>query len=126
MSADASGRGVSGTGNEFEEPGANYPDSAKATQPEDRDDAGVGGAIAQDSRAEGNEPGAGTQDGPRLDQNVTTDMERLNGIVTQTRADLAGQDAAVVEKSLRSRLDDAGIALDEGEVQSLARDIAGQ
>lgn len=121
MTTDAEGRDVSGTGNEYEEPGANYPDSAKETELEDRDDAGVGGAIADDEPADRH---TGTQDGPRLDQNVATDGERLNGIVTQTRADLAGQDTSVVEKSLHRRLEDAGIALDEGELQSLARDIA--
>ncbi|RZI92960.1 MAG: hypothetical protein EOO67_07635 [Microbacterium sp.] len=113
--------GDSLTGNEFDEPGANYPDSAKETAPEARDDAGVGGAV---SREEPAEQLTGTQDGPRLEQNVTTDMERLNGIVTQTRADLTGEPADVVEKSLTRRLDDAGITLDDGELQALARDIA--
>ena len=115
------GAGDSLTGNEFDEPGANYPDSAKETAPEARDDAGVGGAV---SREEPDENLTGTQDGPLLEQNVTTDMEQLNGIITQTRADLGGESVDVIEKSLRRRLEDGGIALDEGELQALARDIA--
>lgn len=66
-----------------------------------------------------------TQDEPRLDQNDTTDLERLDGIVAQTRADLAGQDAASIEKALRGRLSDAQIPLDDDEIVALARDIAG-
>lgn len=110
------------TGNEFDEPGANYPDSAKETDLEDRDDAGVGGAVVEESPADDR---TGTQDGPRLDQNVTTDMERLNGIVTQTRADLAGEPVDVIEKSLHRRLGDAGIVVAHDEIAALARDIAG-
>lgn len=117
-----SGARDSVTGNEFDEPGANYPDSAKETAPEARDDAGVGGAVSHEAPRE---QLTSTQDGPRLEQNVTTDMERLNGIVTQTRADLRGETVDLVEKSLTRRLEDAGIALDAGEVQALARDIAG-
>ncbi len=119
---ETAGAGDSLTGNEFDEPGANYPDSAKETTPEARDDAGVGGAVA---REEPDEQLTGTQDGPRLEQNVTTDVERLDGIVSQSRADLSGESADVIEKSLHRRLEDAGIALDENELQALARDIAG-
>jgi len=94
---------MSGTANEFEEPGGNYPDS------------GTGGAPGS---------GSGTQDGPVLAQNDPTELERLDGIVVQTRADLAGEDVAVVEKSLRRRLDDAGIVLEEEEIEALARDLS--
>jgi hypothetical protein len=113
---------ISATGNEFDEPGANYPDSAKETEPEARSDAGVGGAVFDETPRE---QLTGTQDGPRLEQNVTTDVERLNGIVTQTRADLSGESADVVEKSLHRRLEDAGIAVDADELSALAREIAG-
>jgi len=105
------------TGNEFEEPGANYPDSAKETDEEPRI-AGVAEDLPPEQRT-------GTQDGPRQDVHLTTDMERLNGIVTQTRADLSGQSTDVIEKSLRRRLEDTGIALDEDELAALVRDIAG-
>ncbi len=88
--------------NEFEQPGANYPDSAQA-------------APAP----------ATTQDGPALDQNVATDMERLDGVVQQVRADVGGEDVAIIEKSLRSRLADTGIVVADDEVSALARDIAG-
>ncbi|CAN7399552.1 hypothetical protein LJR045_002479 [Microbacterium sp. LjRoot45] len=88
--------------NEFEEPGANYPDSAQA-------------APAP----------TGTQDAPALDQNLPTDMERLDGVVQQVRADVGGEDVAIVEKSLRRRLTDTGIVVADDEVSALARDIAG-
>jgi hypothetical protein len=65
-----------------------------------------------------------TQDGPRLDQNERTDSERIDGILVQTRADLSGADVATVEKSLRTRLSDAGFALDDDEIAALARDLA--
>lgn len=88
--------------NEFEEPGVNYPDSAKeAPAP------------------------AATQDGPALDQNLPTEMERLDGVVQQVRADVGGEDVAIVETSLRRRLADTGIVVADDEVSALARDIAG-
>lgn len=112
----------SATGNEFDEPGANYPDSAKETAPEARSDAGVGGAVVDETPRE---RVTGTQDGSRLEQNVTTDVERLNGIVDQSRADLAGEPVDVIEKSLRRRLADAGIEVDGNELTELAQEISG-
>jgi len=113
---------MSGTRNEFDEPGANYPDSAKDADLEQRGDAGVGGEVAQ----EGGEvsPGVRTQDGPALAQNVATEMERLGGVVQQVRADVGGESLDIVEKSLRSRLADVGITVADDEVTALARDIA--
>ncbi len=52
-----------------------------------------------------------TQDGPALAQNVTTDRERLDGLVAQMHVDLAGTDAATVEHALRHRLADIGLDL---------------
>lgn len=105
------------TGNEFEEPGANYPDSAKETDEEPRI-AGVAEDLPPEQRT-------GTQDGPRQDVHVTNDQERLHGIIAQTRIDLTGQSPDIVEKSLRHRLGDIGITLDEDEFAALVRDISG-
>lgn len=121
---------MSGTRNEFDEPGANYPDSAKDADLEQRGDAGVGGEVAPDAdEADGTAAGAGTvtgtQDGPALAQNVATDEERLDGVVQQVRADVGGESLDIVEKSLRRRLSDVGIAVADEEVEALARDIAG-
>lgn len=107
---------MSGTTNEFDEPGANYPDSeAKDPGAQERRDDGSGASDAVPGR---------TQDGPVLAQNQATELERLDGIVVQTRADLAGADVATVERSLRRRLSDAGIELAEGEIEALARDLS--
>lgn len=65
-----------------------------------------------------------TQDEPALAQNATTDEERLDGLIAQLHADLAGHDAALVEKALRSRLSDAGITLDEGAFADVVARIA--
>lgn len=66
-----------------------------------------------------------TQDAPALDQNDATEQERLDGLVAQLRADHEGQDAATVEKAVRRRLDDTGIAAGEDLVQRLVAQIAG-
>lgn len=121
---------MSGTRNEFDEPGANYPDSAKDADLEQRGDAGVGGEVAPDAdESEGTAAGAGTvtgiQDGPALAQNVATDDERLDGVVQQVRADVGGESLDIVEKSLRRRLADVGISVADDDVEALARDIAG-
>ncbi|CAI9388331.1 hypothetical protein [Microbacterium sp. T2.11-28] len=124
---------MSGTRNEFDEPGANYPDSAKDADLEQRGDAGVGGAVAHEpdaheddeARAAAGAPGEATQDGPALAQNAATDMQRLGGVVQQVRADVGGESLEIVEKSLRRRLSDVGITVADDEVTALARDIAG-
>jgi hypothetical protein len=64
-----------------------------------------------------------TQDAPRLDQNERTDSERLDGILVQTRADLSGADAATIEKSLRTRLAEAGFTFGDDEIAALVRDL---
>jgi hypothetical protein len=74
---------------------------------------------------DGEEVAAGVQIEPALAQNETTENERLDGVVVQTRADLGGQDAETIEQALRSRLSDVGIAMDDDEIAALARDLAG-
>ncbi|KZE88712.1 hypothetical protein [Microbacterium sp. TNHR37B] len=74
---------------------------------------------------DGAEAASGAQTEPALAQNETTEDERLDGVVVQTRADLGGQDAATIEQALRSRLNDAGISMDDDEIAALARDLAG-
>jgi hypothetical protein len=67
-----------------------------------------------------------TQDEPALAQNATTDQERLDGLVAQMHADLAGEDAEVVEQALRHRLDDIGLALDADEIAGVVARVAGR
>ncbi|MBF9337478.1 hypothetical protein [Microbacterium lacticum] len=66
-----------------------------------------------------------TQDEPALDQHETTEQERLDGVIAQLRADVAGEDAAVVETAVRRRLDDTGIAAEEGLIARLVAELAG-
>lgn len=66
-----------------------------------------------------------TQDGPALDQNVASEKERLDGLVEQVRADVAGEDAAIVEQALRRRLTDTGIEVDDERVRVLVQEISG-
>ena len=66
-----------------------------------------------------------TQDEPDLDQHETTEQERLDGVIAQLRADVAGEDAAVVETAVRRRLDDTGIAAEEGLIARLVAELAG-
>lgn len=66
-----------------------------------------------------------TQDGPALAQNAASDDEKLAGLVAQVRADLSGRDAATVERAIRSRLDDTGLALDADQVAALVAELAG-
>lgn len=114
---------MSTTGNEYEEPGVNYPDSAKEAPAEARSDAGVGGEVVREDDA--GRPATTTQDGPALAQNATTDGERLDGVVQQVRADVGGEDFDIVETSLRRRLHDVGLTVADDEITALARDIAG-
>lgn len=65
-----------------------------------------------------------TQDGPSLAQNATSPQERLDGLVAQLRADVAGADATTVEKAVRARLADTGIALDEPAIARLVADLS--
>lgn len=90
------------------------PDAAR--QPSD---AGVGGAVHQDS----GEPGGpeATQDEPVLEQNQASTQEKLDGIAAQTRADLGGESDDRYEEVLRQRLDDAGIDLTDDEVRKLTQ-----
>ena len=66
------------------------------------------------------------QDEPALDQNAASDDEKLDGLVAQMHADLAGEDEAVIEQALRHRLTDIGLTLEEAEIASHVARIAGR
>lgn len=65
-----------------------------------------------------------TQDEPTMDQHAATDETKADGIVDQTRADLAGRDAEAVEHVLRQRFAQAGIDLPGDDIARRARQIA--
>ncbi|WP_431802867.1 hypothetical protein [Microbacterium sp. bgisy203] len=66
----------------------------------------------------------GTQDEPALDQNAASDQDKLDGLVAQLRADVAGENAATVEQAVRRRLDDTGIALGEERIAALVAELS--
>lgn len=67
----------------------------------------------------------GAQDGPALSMHTTDDTERLDGLLAQVRADLAGQNPSTVEHGLRQRLSQVGLQLDDDEVARLVDELAG-
>lgn len=126
---------MSGTTNEFDDPGGNYPDVGGQDAKTMASDAGVGGAIADEQGAPPDERNAapagtpdaspaGTQDAPSMDTHTASGDDKLDGLVAQVRSDGQGQDAAMVEKLLRTRLQDTGLHLDEERIAALVADIA--
>ncbi|HWI31389.1 MAG TPA: hypothetical protein VNT50_07845 [Microbacterium sp.] len=100
---------MSGATNEYEEPGGNYPDKGGTWS----------GPVPDDSAD------SGTQDGPIQDMNAPTLDEKLEGIIAQTRADVAAQDDQDVALLVRRRLEDAGIpATDDDISRIVARVVA--
>ena len=69
--------------------------------------------------------GEPVQDEPALAQNTASDQDRLDGLVAQLHADLAGEDPATVERAVRHRLDDIGLGLDEAKIRDLIARISG-
>ena len=121
---------MSGTGNEFENPGGNYPDSGKADgasaqAAEQRSDAGVGGEVYHEKGEGAAAPGEEVQDEPVLAQNNATTQEKLDGIAAQTRVDLGNESHERYEEVLRQRLNDSEIPLTDDEVSDLARRSSG-
>ena len=121
---------MSGTGNEFENPGGNYPDSGKADgasaqAAEQRSDAGVGGEVYHEKGEGAAAPGEEVQDEPVLAQNNATTQEKLDGIAAQTRVDLGDESHERYEEVLRQRLNDSEIQLTDDEVSDLARRSSG-
>lgn len=155
---------MSTTGNEFEQPGVNYPDRQDADGATDtpgegeptreepaRDEPshqavgiGVVGGDQVDPQAAGGHQG---QDGgrdtmtageaqregglgpeqeqrlPAMSQNNASEIEKVSGIVAQTRSDLAATAPEKVYDVLQQRLQQSGIDLPDSEVRELARQI---
>lgn len=61
-------------------------------------------------------PGEAVQSEPAMSQNPADATQKLDGIVVQTRADLAGQDGLDGASVLAQRLKDAGIDLSDDEM----------
>ncbi len=152
------------TGNEYEQPGVNYPDRKDAEGAEQtpaageptRDDkpspaadepshtaSGIGVVDApvgtdhhgQDAgrdtlsagEAQRTPGGLGTEQEQRLPamaQNDASQIEKVSGIVVQTRADVGTESVERIADVLSQRLDEAGIALPDDEIQDLAQQVS--
>ena len=60
---------------------------------------------------------------PAMSQNNASEIDKVAGIVAQTRNDLAATEPERVPDVLRQRLEQAGIDLPDAEIEELARQI---
>lgn len=113
--------------NEYEDPGGNYPDRGGAAASEDvippQDDPSH---VASGIGVVGGEPGTSenVQDEPVMDVDEVSDLDKIAGIVVQTRADLGTEDESRIAEVLSQRLHDAGIELSEVDIAELAGQVA--
>jgi len=145
---------MSTTGNEYEEPGVNYPDrkdadgaadTPKKAEPTEPSHHAIGiGVIDDDADASGDHHGqdqgrdtltaggaqqeaalndAQEQRLPAMAQNNASEIDKVAGIVAQTRNDLAATEPERVPQVLRERLEQSGIDLPDAEIDELARQI---
>jgi len=174
---------MSTTGNEYEEPGVNYPDRKDADGATDTPkqgeptrqsegpaaakpgagaaEEGQGGAFPPpadepshhaigigvlDDDADGSGDHQGQDEGrdtltagaaqreaalddaqeqrlPAMSQNNASEIDKVAGIVAQTRNDLAATEPERVPEVLRERLQQSGIDLPDAEIEELARQI---
>lgn len=66
--------------------------------------------------SDANDARADVQSGPSMSQNPADGGQKLEGIIVQCQADLAGQDRADARTLLERRLKDAGLALSDEEM----------
>ncbi len=72
--------------------------------------------------SDANDAREGVQSGPSMSQNPADDSQKLDGIIVQCQADLAGQEGADARLLLERRLRDAGLELSDDEMTAaLAR-----
>ncbi|MCC2031363.1 hypothetical protein [Microbacterium allomyrinae] len=147
------------TGNEYEQPGINYPDREDADgatrTPAEGEPTREGAAPPEPSHTavgigvpdEGTDhhgqddgrdtstageaqrtPGAlGTEQEQRLPamaQNNASDVEKVTGIVAQTRSDVGTESLERIADVLRQRLEQSGVDLPDDDIQELARQVS--
>lgn len=84
-----------------------------------RDQLGVGGPVFEEKVRVGDN--AGVQDAPAMDvDDHVPDEAKIEGILAQTRADVAGEDVDRVAEVLRQRFSDAGMTVSDDDVRELA------
>lgn len=136
---------MSTTGNEYENPGVNQPDSQGAGSPAPARDTepsheAIGIGVTDSGDHYGQDEGRDTltageaqrtgglgseqeQRLPAMAQNDATQIDKVSGIVAQTRQDVGTEPIERVADVLRQRLSDSGIDLPDDEVQELARQV---
>ena len=62
---------------------------------------------------------------PAMSQNNASQVEKVSGIVVQTRSDVGDQPQERIQEVLRQRLEQSGIDLPDAEIAELARQISG-
>lgn len=149
---------MSTTGNEYEQPGVNYPDREDAggaegtpamgeparedepshtaigigvvdSPPEGTDHHGqdAGRDTQSAGEAQRTEGALGTEQEQRLPamaQNNASAIEKITGIVAQTRADVGTEPVERIADVLRQRLEQSGIDLPDSDVEELARQVS--
>ncbi len=61
---------------------------------------------------------------PAMDQNNAPDVDKVAGIVAQTRADVGTEPLERIVEVLHQRLDQSGVDLPDSEVEELARQVS--
>lgn len=69
--------------------------------------------------------GDAEQNVPAMSQNNASDMDKIAGIVAQTRVDVGDRDHESIVHVLRQRLEQAGVPLTATDVDELARQVRG-
>lgn len=124
--------------NEFDDPGGNYPDAGGSPEPSH-----VAGGVGvpdeqppldpptppgQPSGKDSEHPSAPIDPpedgGPIMDQHPAPDVDKIAGIVAQTRSDVGTESVERIAEVLRQRVDDAGLDLSDGEIADLAQQVA--
>ena len=154
---------MSTTGNEYDNPGGNYPDrqdaDAAAPGPEqEREQTASSAAPGEEpshqavgigvidtpegtdhhgqdegrdtlsaGEAQRTPGGLGTEQEQRLPamaQNDASEIDKVSGIVAQTRADVGTEPVDRIADVLRQRLEQSGIDLPDSEIQELAHQVS--
>jgi hypothetical protein len=59
-----------------------------------------------------------------MDQNNAPDIDKVAGIVAQTRADVGTESLERIVEVLHQRLDQSGVSLPDADVEELARQVS--
>ncbi|MDZ8171707.1 hypothetical protein [Microbacterium xanthum] len=66
----------------------------------------------------------GEQTLPAMSENNAAASDKLDGVVAQMRADLAGESVATVEHALRGRIEQTGLEVSDARFDDLVKRIA--